>query len=182
MSRIPVARPIPIGLLATGPGTTSPPTNAKSLGSWLRSAAIVSAFGMFALASAGLTAAGFRPVSQRVSETAFPPVADTASEVEPSPPTIASNVEETLEYIDPGEARPSLTNPRVASSHPATVELAKSEPIAVPKRMRQSQTNQCGTAIDFVRSQSIAFDRAAREQKLVMVLHVAGNFEDPGFT
>jgi len=36
--------------------------------------------------------------------------------------------------------------------------------------------------VEFVRSPAIARERATREQKLVMVLHLAGHFEDPGFT
>ena len=39
-----------------------------------------------------------------------------------------------------------------------------------------------GTKVDFVRSQSAAFRQAVRDRKLVMVLHLAGNFEDTGFT
>jgi hypothetical protein len=137
---------------------------------------------MFALASVGLTVAGFRPVSQTVIETAYLPPIEPASGPDLTPPTAAANADETLEYIEPGEARPSLANPRTSSQFATQLELAKTEPIAIPKRMKPPQTSQCGTAIDFVRAQSSAFDRAAREQKLVMVLHVAGNFEDPGFT
>jgi hypothetical protein len=136
---------------------------------------------MFAFASVGLTIAGFRPVTQTVTETASLPPIDPATEPETTD-LIVANTDETVEYIEPGEARPSMTNPRAPSPIAGQAELATTESIAIPKRMKQGQTNQCGTAIDFVRSQSIAFDRAAREQKLVMVLHVAGNFEDPGFT
>lgn len=39
-----------------------------------------------------------------------------------------------------------------------------------------------GTAIEFVKSPSVAATRAKKEQKLVFVLHVSGNFEDPKFT
>lgn len=182
MSTIPVARPMPVGVLATNRGTTDPPPRPIKLPSWLRSAAVAVSFGVFVIASVGLTVAGFRPVSQNVVETDYLPCAEPASEMTYFSPTDVVNVEETSEYTEPGEARPSLTNPRSSLAAPVPVEAAKSEPVATTKRMKQSQTRQCGTAIDFVRSQSIAFDRAAREQKLVMVLHVAGNFEDPGFT
>ena len=39
-----------------------------------------------------------------------------------------------------------------------------------------------GTAIDFLESPSEAAKKAAAEEKLVFVLHVSGNFEDPKFT
>ena len=39
-----------------------------------------------------------------------------------------------------------------------------------------------GTAIDFLDTPSAAARKAKKEQKLVFVLHVSGNFEDPRFT
>jgi hypothetical protein len=39
-----------------------------------------------------------------------------------------------------------------------------------------------GTAVDFVDTPTEAAKQAKKEQKLVFVLHVSGNFEDPRFT
>ena len=39
-----------------------------------------------------------------------------------------------------------------------------------------------GTAVAFVDSPRIAAEQALKQHKLVFVLHVSGNFEDPGFT
>jgi hypothetical protein len=39
-----------------------------------------------------------------------------------------------------------------------------------------------GTSVTFVATPSDAAKQADREQKLVFVLHVSGNFEDPTFT
>jgi hypothetical protein len=39
-----------------------------------------------------------------------------------------------------------------------------------------------GTTVDFVDSPKAAAQQAAKEGKLVLVLHVSGNFEDPRFT
>ncbi len=39
-----------------------------------------------------------------------------------------------------------------------------------------------GTSIQFVDTPSEAARKAKKEQKLVFVLHVSGNFEDPRFT
>ena len=38
------------------------------------------------------------------------------------------------------------------------------------------------TALSWARSPAEASERAAREGKLVFLIHVSGNFEDPGFT
>jgi hypothetical protein len=39
-----------------------------------------------------------------------------------------------------------------------------------------------GTSVEFAESPSDAAKQAKKEQKLVFVLHVSGNFEDPRFT
>ena len=39
-----------------------------------------------------------------------------------------------------------------------------------------------GTSVDFFDTPSDAARKALKEQKLVFVLHVSGNFEDPRFT
>ncbi len=39
-----------------------------------------------------------------------------------------------------------------------------------------------GTRVEFEKSPSAAATRAAKEEKLVMVLHISGIFEDPGLT
>ena len=39
-----------------------------------------------------------------------------------------------------------------------------------------------GTAVEFVESPVEAAKLAAKQKKLVLVLHVSGHFEDPGFT
>jgi hypothetical protein len=39
-----------------------------------------------------------------------------------------------------------------------------------------------GTRVEFVETPSEAAQLAKKEQKLVFVLHVSGNFEDPRFT
>jgi len=40
----------------------------------------------------------------------------------------------------------------------------------------------CGTSIDFFDSPQEAAKQAEKDEKLVFVLHVSGNFEDPRFT
>jgi hypothetical protein len=40
----------------------------------------------------------------------------------------------------------------------------------------------CGTAVEFVDSPKEAAALARKEEKLVLILHVSGHFEDPRFT
>jgi hypothetical protein len=41
---------------------------------------------------------------------------------------------------------------------------------------------QFGTSVNFVNTPSEASRRAEKEEKLVLVLHLSGHFEDPKFT
>jgi hypothetical protein len=50
------------------------------------------------------------------------------------------------------------------------------------KAKPQPTCGDYGTAIEFEASPKAAARRAAAEEKLVMVLHVSGHFEDPGLT
>ena len=45
-----------------------------------------------------------------------------------------------------------------------------------------AETGGHGTTLDFVESPKEAAALAKKEQKLVLVLHVSGHFEDPGLT
>jgi hypothetical protein len=52
-----------------------------------------------------------------------------------------------------------------------------------PRKGHEKSEGGChGTSIDFVGSPSEAAKQAKKEEKLVFVLHVSGNFEDPRFT
>jgi hypothetical protein len=55
-----------------------------------------------------------------------------------------------------------------------------SEPIFKDKT--EATCGSHGTRIDFVDTPSQAAKIAKKEEKLVFVLHVSGNFEDPRFT
>lgn len=49
----------------------------------------------------------------------------------------------------------------------------------------QARAESCGsfgTRVEFFHSPSLAAREAKKEHKLVFVLHVSGNFEDPRFT
>jgi hypothetical protein len=46
----------------------------------------------------------------------------------------------------------------------------------------QSKTACHGTAVEFISSPMAAAKQAAKQKKLVLVLHVSGHFEDPNFT
>jgi hypothetical protein len=50
------------------------------------------------------------------------------------------------------------------------------------KTERQPSTACHGTAIDFVETPVEAARLAAKQKKLVLVVHVSGYFEDPDFT
>lgn len=96
--------------------------------------------------------------------------------------------------IKPAPQPPSPATDAVATSLPAQPALGTSstEPdgsaqaFAIAKAAEQIPAKPaadfCGTAVSFVATPLIAGQQAAKEHKLLFVLHVSGNFEDPGFT
>jgi hypothetical protein len=76
----------------------------------------------------------------------------------------------------------ALTVQQLPAPSPAK-EVEKPEPIvAVPAAAKATPTGTCGTALDFVGNLTEATARAKIEHRLLFVLHVSGNFEEPGFT
>jgi hypothetical protein len=170
MSKAMLPRPVPVGLLvAARPRPEPQRSHSRSSARWLWPAAAVAWLGFLGLASAGLTAIALRPVLQTVTEVAYvPPPAPPPVVVEPDPPVL------------PGESRPPLPGmPAETPSEPTPAPAPQPAPL---DPAAAAPCGRFGTAIDFVRSPAIAFDRAARERKLVLVVHLAGHFEDPGFT
>ena len=49
-------------------------------------------------------------------------------------------------------------------------------------RLKEGSCGSFGTSVEFVDTPREAARMARKEQKLVFVLHVSGNFEDPRFT
>ncbi|MEO2091372.1 MAG: hypothetical protein ABGY75_18090 [Gemmataceae bacterium] len=54
--------------------------------------------------------------------------------------------------------------------------------VAAEKKPLPKPDTCFGTTIDFVDTPKEAAAKAKKEEKLVFVLHVSGNFEDPRFT
>jgi hypothetical protein len=69
----------------------------------------------------------------------------------------------------------SLPPPEKKAQKPKAVVAAATPPKPAPG-------GTCGTALDFVGNLDEATARAKQEHKLLFVLHVSGNFEEPGFT
>ena len=62
---------------------------------------------------------------------------------------------------------------------PAPIQPA---PVKPPAKDKGETCGAFGTSVDFVDTPSEAARLAKKEEKLVFVLHVSGNFEDPRFT
>jgi hypothetical protein len=67
-------------------------------------------------------------------------------------------------------------------SKPALPAPPLTKPAPKPVEKTEGTCGEFGTSVDFADSPSAAAAQAKKEQKLVMVLHVSGNFEDPRFT
>lgn len=60
--------------------------------------------------------------------------------------------------------------------------VAGDKPAPTKPADKAEHSGSCGTSIDFFDSPKDAAKQAAKDEKLVFVLHVSGNFEDPRFT
>ena len=79
---------------------------------------------------------------------------------------------------DPAEEarrKAPIVRAAVERNRPAPVEVKAPEVVRPP-------TSLLGTSVEFVDNPAVAARTAAREEKLLYVLHVSGNFEDPQFT
>lgn len=145
----------------------------------LRPAAGAALLGVLAVTAVGLLVAGLRPARQSVTATWPEPAPSRPTEVAPVVPAEApapAAVVRAPDPVPPGESRP-----RPAGA-PQPVAFPNDSPSRAASPAPDPQTEKLGTAIAFVRSPAVAFDLAARDRKLVLVLHLAGHLEDPGFT
>jgi hypothetical protein len=141
---------------------------------WFWPAVVAVALSPFVLTAVGLAAA----VLRHPTRPAAPPEAAAPAEVVA---TLVVATPAEPEPVEPGEARPPIPglSPSAADPTPAATPAPEPVPVAAVKGPK---CERFGTAIDFVRSPALACDRAARDQKLAMILHLAGHFDDPGFT
>jgi hypothetical protein len=76
-----------------------------------------------------------------------------------------------LQGVDPRTGKPAK---------PVPLPIAKKLPVKVAPEATCS--GDYGTSIEFEETPKEAATRAIKEEKLVFVLHISGNFEDPRFT
>ena len=108
-------------------------------------------------------------------------------EVAPEPELVSLEPREVVDRPALAVAGPSPTE----RAQPDLAAAALEQQPAFPTRklletatpVKPDQCGQFGTKVDFLPLPAQAFGMAAKEKdKLVMVLHIAGNFEDKGFT
>jgi hypothetical protein len=96
----------------------------------------------------------------------------------PQPPTRDLPPEQPA----PVREKPKAETP-AAPAAPAPAEVkAPAAARPAPPEPGKSPTALLGTTVEFVDNPAAAARAAAREDKLLYVLHVSGNFEDPQFT
>lgn len=168
-----LAAPRPLAFAPSAPDPRGPACR-------LRLAAVAALLSFLAVAGVGLLVTGLRPARQPVRapqsvSAPSPPVPAAMAAPAAEAPAAAAPVR-TLDPVPPGESRP-----RPAGA-PQPTAVPNDPPPKVASPAPDPPTDRLGTAIAFVRSPAVAFDLAARDRKLVLVLHLAGHLEDPGFT
>lgn len=108
-----------------------------------------------------------RPETQRLDEqplAELPPVPE-------APPIIAKAPPKAV-----------LPKPAVDPLAPAPKDDLLDEFDLAPAKGEFVDCKQIGTQVKFMKEPADAFLRAREEKKLVFVMHLSGNLEDPGFT
>ncbi len=73
--------------------------------------------------------------------------------------------------------------PAIAAEEPRAAQVDVHPFAFIPETpVGNTACNQYGTKVDFYDTPTLAAGHAVNDQKLLFVLHVAGNFEEPGFT
>jgi hypothetical protein len=123
------------------------------------------------------------PGSMRV--VAQPPLAKPAAPPA-SPRPAPKSVPSAAEPVPPPSPIPANSPPEAAPGQLKLLDEIDLPPLPIaPPRDEQPvlpNFETHGTAVNFVRSPQVANRQAQLEDKLVFILHVSGNFEDPGFT
>jgi hypothetical protein len=131
------------------------------------------------------------------AKTAVKPVAKKEPILPPAPAAVAPPPAPAAEVQNSSGSEPAA--PAADVVRPAEkVEVVKLEAVADKKLVKDPApkedgptctTGTCnksgdffGTAVTFAASPKIAGEQALEQRKLLFVLHVSGNFEDPGFT
>ena len=73
-------------------------------------------------------------------------------------------------------------DPQTGKAPGPVVQPVKVKPAPKPVAKTEGTCGDYGTSIEFEDNPKDAAVRAKKEEKLVFVLHVSGNFEDPRFT
>jgi hypothetical protein len=104
------------------------------------------------------------------------PGAEETKPVTSAPQPVVSVKEEPKPVVESKPVEEALPPAAAASTESAPVEGK------LPAVECKPPTELLGTSVEFVDNPTLAARTAAREDKLLYVLHVSGNFEDPGFT
>jgi hypothetical protein len=119
--------------------------------------------------------------ARRAAESAEPtPPAEKVVAVQPeivTPPATVTQAPEAPAPETPSpRSAPQIIQASVPSRHDAPPAEARAEPHAA------SVCQTFGTSVEFDANPAHAAKQAAESQKLLMVLHVSGNFEESAFT
>jgi len=128
----------------------------------------------------GAILVGWLASSPAGSEANASPVAVVAPEPTKAPAPVVQVSKEPELYGPPVPAQPAEAVAIVqAKPEPAPAPVAEKP---APPPPAKEEVGKYGTTIDFVDDPIEAADKALKNRKILFVLHVSGDFEDPGCT
>jgi hypothetical protein len=120
------------------------------------------------------------PVAAEPAPVEAPPAPEQQASALPAPEQQATAPPAPEQQV----SAPLMPEQQASAPPPNPPEVADSPVLSLAKAASEKATTcpQYGTAVNFYDSPTEASKKALQEEKLVFVLHVAGNFEEPGFT
>lgn len=129
----------------------------------------------------GAILVGWLASSPAASEASASPVAAVAPVINPAP---VVQVVRQIEFVGPvAPAQPPAEDVAVVQRKPDPAPVVVPVPVVEkPAPPAKEQIGKYGTTIDFIDDPIEAADKAMKNRKILFVLHVSGDFEDPGCT
>jgi hypothetical protein len=122
-----------------------------------------------------------KPVVAEIAERMPAPVAPGPKLVRKVKPNDADEAPPAIDIV-PDDLKPALPVAAPAPAPPPPAPAARNAAFKEVDTKVYVDCQQVGTNVLFMRDPLQASQRAAKEKKLMFVVHLSGNLEDPGFT
>ena len=196
MSESTPSRTIPVGILVSVTGSSrkrarcicKPQSRPRCRIPWCHVLAAVSAVWLLMIVGLAVLAVSWQPVPVVAQPTLFPVQNVAAAAVDTPAPVVVAVAPDEPVFVLPDVTQPAPP-PLIERAFAAAPMPTTPVPEAMPEAPAIALANKpaacaakLGTSINFIANPPEAFQLAKKENKIVFMIHLSGNFEDKEFT